>query len=100
MTNLRWAATTVLALCLGVLALGWPYLLGGWVAGSFGAGAALRTGVAWSLEATYLIGLPLVVALSRRSALGAGRVGGAALPVVYGVFGVLLLAVTALLFTS
>ncbi|GAB7039368.1 MULTISPECIES: hypothetical protein [Catenuloplanes] len=99
MTNLRWAGTAVAALCLGVLALGWPYLLGGWVAGAFGAGAAVRTGVAWALEACYLVGLPLVVALSRRSALGTGRVTGVLLPAVYAVFGVVLLAVTILLFT-
>ncbi|GAB7046253.1 hypothetical protein [Catenuloplanes indicus] len=100
MTNLRWAGTTVVALCLGVLALGWPYLLGGWVAGEFGAGAAIRTGVAWTLEIAYLAGLPLAVALSRRTAPGTGRVTGVVLPAVYTVFGIVLLAVTVRLFTS
>ncbi|MDP9793415.1 hypothetical protein J2S43_001927 [Catenuloplanes nepalensis] len=100
MTNVRWGGTVVVALTLGVLVLGWPYLLGDWVAGSLGAGAGVRTGVAWALEGAYLAGLPLAVALSRRSALGVGRVSGVVLPVVYGVFGIALLAATALLFTA
>ncbi|MDR7276759.1 hypothetical protein [Catenuloplanes atrovinosus] len=100
MNNVRWAGTVVVALCLGVLALGWPYLLGGWLAGALGAGAGVRTGVAWLLEGAYLVGLPMTVALSRRRGLGAGTVTRVVLPVVYCVFGLALLAATAVLFTA
>ncbi|MFI5841551.1 hypothetical protein ACIA8K_17775 [Catenuloplanes sp. NPDC051500] len=94
------AGAVVAALCLGIVILGWPYLLGGWLAGSFGAGAHLRALAAWSLELSYLVGLPLVVLLSRRRELGVGLVTRFVLPVVYAVFGAAILGVAAVLFTA
>lgn len=94
------AGAVVAALCLGIAVLAWPYLLGGWLASSFGASPGTRTLVAWGLESSYLVGLPLVVLLSKRRDLGVGLVTGLVLPVVYAVFGAALLGVTVVLFTA
>ncbi|WP_033338534.1 hypothetical protein [Catenuloplanes japonicus] len=90
----------VAALCLGIVVLGWPYLLGGWLADSFGAATGTRTLAAWGLELSYLVGLPLVVLLSRRRELGVDLVTRFVLPVVYGVFGAAILGVAVVLFTA
>jgi hypothetical protein len=94
------AGAVVAALCLGVVVLGWPYLLGGWLAGSFGASAGTRTLVAWVLESSYLVGLPVVVLLTRRRELGVGLITRFVLPVVYAVFGAVIVGVTVVLFTA
>jgi hypothetical protein len=48
-------------LCLLVFAAAWPYWLGSWAAGRFGAGAhsSIRNVVGWVFEAPYLSGLLL-----------------------------------------